>query len=171
LDREQRAALIAQADRSVGDFLHSLSLVPLRPGALASLLVGNLNSQLGVLTIGKDKTGGDRKIKLPPLTAAVFAKFAKDKLPTAPLLSRSDGQAWNKDAWKKPIKTAAAAAGLPESVTAYTLRHSVITDLVTNGLDLLTVAQLSGTSVAMIEKHYGHHRADHAAKALEGLAL
>ena len=171
LDREQRAALIAQADRSVGDFLHSLSLVPLRPGALASLLVGNLNSQLGVLTIGKDKTGGDRKIKLPPLTAAVFAKFAKDKLPTAPLLSRSDGQAWNKDAWKKPIKTAAAAAGLPESVTAYTLRHSVITDLVTNGLDLLTVAQLSGTSVAMIEKHYGHHRADHAAKALAGLAL
>jgi hypothetical protein len=47
----------------------------------------------------------------------------------------------------------------------------VITDLVTNGLDLLTVAQLSGTSVTMIEKHYGHHRADHAAKALAGLAL
>jgi hypothetical protein len=41
----------------------------------------------------------------------------------------------------------------------------------TNGLDLLTVAQLSGTSVDMIEKHYGHHRADHAAKALAGLAL
>ena len=74
-----------------------------------------------------------------------------------------------KDAWKKPIK--AAAAVLPNTVTAYTLRHSVITDLVTNGLDLLTVAQLSGTSVTMIEKHYGHHRADHAAKALAGLAL
>lgn len=171
LDKEQRAALIAQADKSVGDFLRSLSLVPLRPGALASLHVGNLNIQLGVLTIGKDKAGGDRKIKLPPSTATVFAKFAKDKLPTAPLLSRSDGQAWNKDAWKKPIKAAAEAAGLSESVTAYTLRHSVITDLVTNGLDLLTVAQLSGTSVAMIEKHYGHHRADHAAKALAGLAL
>ena len=37
--------------------------------------------------------------------------------------------------------------------------------------DLLTVAQLSGTSVAMIERHYGHLRADHAAAALATLAL
>ena len=54
---------------------------------------------------------------------------------------------------------------------AYTLRHSAITDLVTGGLDLLTVAQLAGTSVAMIERHYGHLRGDHAAQALERLAL
>ena len=72
---------------------------------------------------------------------------------------------------ERPIKTAAEAAGLTETITAYTIRHSVITDLVTNGLDLLTVAQISGTSVAMIEKHYGHYRADHAAKALSKLAL
>jgi site-specific recombinase XerD len=82
-----------------------------------------------------------------------------------------NGKAWNKDAWKGPIKAAVAAAELPSSVTAYSLRHSVITDLVTGGLDLLTVAQLSGTSVAMIERHYGHMRADHAAAALARLAL
>jgi hypothetical protein len=51
------------------------------------------------------------------------------------------------------------------------VHHSVITDLVTNGLALITVAQLSGTSVDMIEKHYSHHRADHATKALAGLSL
>jgi site-specific recombinase XerD len=51
------------------------------------------------------------------------------------------------------------------------MRHSVITDLVTGGLDLLTVALLSGTSVAMIERHYGHLRAEHAAAALATLAL
>ncbi len=51
------------------------------------------------------------------------------------------------------------------------MRHSVITDLVTGGLDLLTVALLSGTSVAMIERHYGHLRAEHAAPALATLAL
>ena len=78
---------------------------------------------------------------------------------------------WNKDAWKGPIKAAAAAAELSPSVTAYSIRHSVITDLVTDGLDLLTVAQLSGTSVAMIERHYGHLRADHAAAALARLML
>lgn len=171
LDRTQRAALIAKADDDLSAFLRCLSLVPLRPGALATLTVDKLNIPLGVLTVGKDKAGRDRKIKLPTSTAKTFTSLTKDKLPAAPLLSRADGKAWDKDSWKKPIKAAAAAAELPEAVTAYTLRHSVITDLVTNGLDLLTVAQLSGTSVAMIEKHYGHHRADHAAKALAGLAL
>jgi site-specific recombinase XerD len=88
-----------------------------------------------------------------------------------PLLARSESTAWNKDAWKGPIKDAVRRAGLPIETTAYTLRHSVISDLVHGGLDLLTVAQISGTSVAMIEKHYGHLRSEVAASALSKLAL
>jgi site-specific recombinase XerD len=65
----------------------------------------------------------------------------------------------------------AAAVGLPDSITDYAMRHSVITDLVTGGLDLMTIAQLSGTSIAMLEKHYSHLRAAHAADALATLAL
>ena len=91
-------------------------------------------------------------------------------MPSAPLFTRADGVTWNKDSWKKPIKAAVKLTGLPDSTTTYTIRHSIITELVTGGLDLLTVAQLSGTSVAMIEKHYGHFRAEHASKALEKLA-
>jgi site-specific recombinase XerD len=68
-------------------------------------------------------------------------------------------------------KDVAMRAGLPAKTTAYTLRHSAITDLVHGGLDLLTVAQISGTSVAMIEKHYGHLRSDIAAEALAKLLL
>lgn len=56
------------------------------------------------------------------------------------------------DAWKHPIKHAAATNKLPDGFSAYTLRHSVITDLVRGGLPVLTVAQLAGTSVAMIER-------------------
>ena len=101
----------------------------------------------------------------------MFATQCKDRPAPAPLFRRHDGKAWNKDAWKGPVKEATVAAGLPPSVTAYAIRHSVITDLVTDGLDLLSVAQLSGTSVAMIERHYGHLRADHAAAALARLSL
>ena len=92
-------------------------------------------------------------------------------MPSAPLLARADGKAWNKDAWKGPVKEAVLSAALPEGTTAYTLRHSVISDLVHDGLDLLTVAQISGTSVAMIERHYGHLRSEVAASALAKLAL
>lgn len=171
LDRSQRINLIESSDPYLGAFLRGLSLIPLRPGALAALKVENMNCKLGVLSVGKDKGGHDRKIKLPPDTSAFYISLCRDKLPTASLFTRSDGKAWDKDSWKKPIKSAAKVAGLTDAITAYSIRHSVITDLVTSGLDLLTVAQISGTSVAMIEKHYGHYRADHAAKALSGLAL
>jgi len=171
LDRAQRRALIAQAPVDVAQFLTGLSLVPLRPGALAGLTVAHFDRRLGVLTIGKDKTGRDRRIKLPEVAAEFFEGHAKDKLPAAPLLARADGSAWNKDAWKKPIRAAALKAKLPAAITAYAMRHSTITDLVSSGLDLLTTAQLSGTSVAMIEKHYGHLQSQRAADALAALAL
>lgn len=54
--------------------------------------------------------------------------------------------------WKGPVKRAAKDAGLSDETCAYPLRHSVITDRVTEGLDLFTVAQVSGASVAMIER-------------------
>jgi hypothetical protein len=58
------------------------------------------------------------------------------------------------------------------AATAYALRHSTITDLIVlHRLDTMTVAQISGTSLPMIEKHYGHLLHDHAANALAGLAL
>lgn len=171
LDRQQRRALIAKAAPDLAVLLRGLSLVPLRPGALAALTVDRYDSRLAVLTIGKDKAGRDRRIKLPEATAHLFAEQCKDRPPLDPLLCREDRKPWNKDAWKGPIKAAAASADLPPTVTAYTIRHSVITDLVTGGLDLLTIAQLSGTSVAMIEQHYGHLQADVAAAALARLAL
>lgn len=171
LDRVERKALAAKAAPDLALLLRGLSLVPLRPGALAALTAGSFDRRLGVLTIGKDKAGKDRRIKLPEATAAFFAERAKDKLPTAPLFAQAGGRAWNKDDWKRPIKEAAASAELPASTTAYALRHSVITDLITGGLDLLTVAQLSGTSVVMIERHYGHLRAEHAAAALATLVI
>lgn len=171
LEIGQRRALIEQAPEDLAAFIRGLSMLPVRPGALACLTVASFDERHGVLLIGKDKAGRDRKIKLPQQTAKFFAEQCRGKTPAAPLLARADGKPWDKDAWKKPLKAAAIAAGLDAAVTAYTLRHSVITDLVTGGLDLLTVAQLSGTSVLMVERHYGHHRAEHAAAALAGLAL
>ena len=171
LDREQRRVLIDRAQADLGRFILGMTLLPLRPGALASLTAGDFDRKHAILKIGKDKAGQDRRIKLPKGTADVLGGLSKDKLPGAPLFARADGKPWDKDSWKKPMKAAADAAGLPADTVTYTLRHSTITDLVTGGLDLLTVAQLSGTSVEMIERHYGHFQVDHAADALAKLAL
>ncbi|MEJ8838058.1 tyrosine-type recombinase/integrase [Ramlibacter sp. AN1133] len=172
LDIEQRRKLIDAARADVSALLRALSMVPLRPGAMAALRVGDFDKRLSTITIGKDKAGADRKITLPKSTAAFFEALCRDKLPATPLLTRADGKAWDKDAWKGPIKDAVKAAGLPHAATAYALRHSAITDLIAlHKLDTLTVAQLSGTSLQMIERHYGHLLREHAASALARLAL
>lgn len=171
LDIDQRRALIANASPDLATLVRAMSLLPMRPGAVAAFKVANFDKRLNSLVIGKDKAGKDRKITLPPSTATFFAEQTKDKTPSAPLFARADGSAWNKDSWKYPFKDAVVAAKLPIAATAYALRHSTITDLIIKGLDTMTVSQLAGTSIVMIEKHYGHLRAEHATKALEGLAL
>jgi integrase len=171
LDGDQRRKLIAGSRDDLANLLRGLCLLPLRPGALAALRVADYDKRLGALRIGKDKSGQDRKISLPETTNQFFSQMARDKLPGAPLIARGDGTVWNKDAWKHPLKDAVCATGLPEAATCYSIRHSVITDLIHGGLDTLTVAQIAGTSVLMIEKHYGHLTQDQARKALGRLTL
>ncbi len=173
LDIAQRRSLIEHAPPDLAILLRVMSLLPLRPGAIAALTASNFDERLGVIAIGKDKAGKDRKITLPASTAAFFATLSQNKLPSAPLCARANGIAWNKDSWKYPFKDAVIAANLPLSATAYALRHSTITDLLTGEakLDTMTVALLSGTSISMIEKHYGHLLHDRAAKGLATLAL
>lgn len=171
LNRDQRRLLLASACNEARFFIEVLNILPLRPGAIAGLVAGDFDKRTAELTIGKDKAGNGRRIVLPVTAARLFAAAARGKLPGAPLFTRSNGKAWDKENWNNPIHDAARKAKLPAGVTAYTLRHSVITDLVAGGLPLLTVAQISGTSAAMIEKHYGHLVADAATKALAELAL
>jgi integrase len=171
LDRGQRRKLVQTIDAEAAPFVRALCLLPLRPGALAALTAGDFDKRTAELTIGKDKTGKPRRIQLPGEAAKLLAAQSKNKLPAAPLFMRANGKAWDKNSWKLPIAAAVASTDLPGDATAYTLRHSTITDLVSAGLPLLTIAQISGTSAEMIERHYGHLASDAAVKALGELAL
>jgi len=187
LDKGQRRAVLENTSDEALPFFKGLCLLPLRPGALAQLTVAEWEPRTNTLTIGKDKgTDGKvepRRVKLPADVAALLTEQATDKLPAAPLFMRDNGKAWDKDSWGDAIEAAVKAVNakadeakrpadrLPAGVSAYTLRHSTITDLVNAGLPLLTIAQISGTSIEMIERHYGHLTGHAAVEALAGLAL
>lgn len=171
LDKVERKNLLANVPLESEPFIRALCLLPLRPGALAKLTAGDFDKKTAELTIGHDKAGKSRRIKLPAAAAELMTDQAKNKLPTAPLFMRANGKSWDKNSWKKPISAGAKLAELPAETTAYTLRHSTITDLVTAGLPLLTIAQISGTSAEMIERHYGHLASDAAVSALGELAI
>jgi integrase len=171
LDEADRKKLVASANQEIEAFLRGLCFLPLRAGALAALTVKDFDPKTRTLTVGRDKSGGARQIVIPPTIAAIVEPHCKDKSPTSPIFARRGGGVWNKDSWKGPIKEAVLAAKLPLGVCAYTLRHSVITELIRKGVPALTVAQLSGTSIAMIERHYGHLVQGDAEKALAGLVF
>jgi integrase len=170
LDRDERRELVESASDESRPLFKALALLPMRPGEVASLKVEHLNTKTKALEIPAAKTG-ERIIPLPSEAFEHFKQCSKDKLPGAWLVSRADKSQWKKEAWRDEVKAAAKKAKLPKSTVAYSLRHSVITDLVVGGLDIFTVAKLAGTSVRMIEKHYGHLQREHARSALEKLAL
>lgn len=168
LDGTQRRALVENASAESRPFFAALNLLPMRPGELASLRVEHLSAAQRALEV----PGGKTEPRVIPLASEALAHFkacAKGKLPQSWLIARADGSQWKKEAWRDEVKPAARRAKLPRATVAYTLRHSLITDLVTGGLDLFTVAKLAGTSVMMIEKHYGHLQREHARAALEKL--
>lgn len=169
LTLEQRTSLVASADPEIQPFLRSMTLLPVRPGALARLTVGRLDQMNSILTVGRDKAGSGRSLPLPEATLKFFQAAAADKPRNAFLFTRKNGKRWDKDSWKGPVKAAVAAAGLPPETTIYTLRHSVLTDLVVGGLDLASVAKLGGTSLLMIDKHYHKLLKGRAADALAAL--
>ncbi|QOQ84223.1 MULTISPECIES: tyrosine-type recombinase/integrase [Comamonas] len=171
LDIAQRRRLIEHAPADLSNFLKGLSLLPLRPGTLAKICVCDFSARLRTLSLPMDKGQERRQIQLSKQAFELCLEQAQNAEPSAPLFRQQTQAAWHKDAWKDRIKLAASQAGLPKETVTYTLRHSTITDLVHQGVDLLTVAQISGTSVKMIEKHYGHLRNEVSSQALEKLSL
>lgn len=147
-----------------------MTLLPFRPAVFANFVALDFDLQQAVLRVERDKKAKDRRVPLPKETADLLEKSCANKKPNESIFVDRNGNPWNKDSWKKAFKSAAKAASLPETVTAYTLRHSVITDLISlHNLDINTVAIISGTSARMIEQYYGHLIKDRAVSALAKL--
>lgn len=61
-------------------------------------------------------------------------------------------------------------AGLDPEITPHWLRHTCATWLMENDCPLWDAAAYTGMSMAVLEKHYGHHRSGHQGRALAALA-
>ena len=70
----------------------------------------------------------------------------------------------------RPVRAAAIAAGLPQSASSYSFRHSSIVRALREGLPVRLVAQIHDTSIQMIERNYtrfmAHALEDMARKAI-----
>lgn len=165
LTLEQRKALLDACQDDLKLLVKAMLLTGARPGELATLNACDFDKRLGCLTL-TGKTGA-RTVAISSAAASFFKEATADKIGAAPMLTTAFGQRWNKDAWKKVFKEAAATARLPEAVVLYSLRHTAISEMILAGMDSFVVAKLAGTSVAMIESNYGHLKHSVVTKKLD----
>jgi integrase len=101
-------------------------------------------------------------VKIAPRLAAHLARWREMDGGKGPVV-RFDG------IFVQSVKTALGRAvelaGLEVGVTAYTLRHTAATWLVSKGVPIWDVAGFLGTSPEMIQKHYGHFAPDYQDRA------
>lgn len=153
LDQKQRVAFLEAVEGDLRDLLTCIALTGCRPGDPAAMLRKDYDSRTASVTFST-KTG-PRNIPVSPAAKALFDRLAESKLPKAHMFTNGK-EPWTPQAWAPMVKAAAAKAGLPPETVAYVLRHSWITDAIVGGMDVVTVARLTGTSLEMINKTYGH---------------
>jgi integrase/recombinase XerD len=149
----------ARRDRAILELLYGCGC---RVSELCGLDVTDLDAGEGALLL----RGKGRKQRLVPVgepaLAAVLAWLVegrgnfKGKRPTAALfVNRCGGRLSRVSVWSL-LKRAGAEAGLPESVSPHTLRHSYATHLLEGGADLRIVQELLGHADISTTEIYTH---------------
>ena len=161
----QRAALIAASDPHAAAFFRGLELTGARPKELASATVGDYDGETLRLAHRKGRPPRLRVRHVVLSTDGIrfFDEQTSGKLPKALIFARDGSRPWERSPWATAFRAAAAAVNetargkerIPPAASAYSFRHARISELLqVHGIDPLTVAAQTGTSLRMIEKAY-----------------
>src|SRR5208337_1761781 len=74
------------------------------------------------------------------------------------VFTRPSGGAYSNMNLAERFQTVRNRAGVRSTITIYSFRHLWVSEMLVAGVDVLLVARMAGTSVAMIERVYGHFR-------------
>jgi integrase len=164
----QRARLVAAAPKPLAALLTGFTHTGARPSELAKATVADFDTKGATVTLRHNKGRGGklrtRAVTLSDAGATFFRAQVRGKLPKAPLITNAEGAHWSDQQWCAGIEKAITTANdtakkpaqrIPAGASAYSFRHTRISELLQlYDVDPLTTAQQTGTSVAMIEKHY-----------------
>jgi integrase len=165
LSPAQRRGLITSASPEAADFLRGLELSGGRPKELAEAAVADFDGERLKLSHRKGRPPKlrSRYVVLDQDGVAFFRARANRKGATGLLFTAAEGKPWRRDMWAEQVraaivlhnKTAQGDARVPTGASAYSFRHARISELLqVYGVDPLTVAAQTGTSLRMIERTY-----------------
>lgn len=160
---EAIAAELAPAYRPLPAFAAATGL---RPEEWQALERRDIDRRRGLLTVrrfasggevvGTGKTPGSRR-EVPLTMAALEALDAiPPRLDTPLVFPAPEGGLLNLDNWRRRVwAPAIEAAGIPTPARIYDLRSTFASNALHAGVGIHLLARLMGTSVRIIERHYG----------------
>jgi integrase len=180
-------------DNSIRVSLNLMLMLGLRSGEARGLRWIDVDFNNGIVSIEKNCGDTLRGLALTELKT----KRSRRKLPLSPILrdilldhkerqdeyARSLGSLWqdsgvicpnttgglmDKATPNKAVKRILnARKELPRRLHAHSMRHSFVSLLISNGLDVVNVAALAGDTIEIISKHYAHSFAERRAAAMD----
>lgn len=154
LDPAQIARLMHRTSGAFNRMIVSALLTGCRAGELKAMKVQDFHANTGTLHVSGGKTG-KRDVVLTDEGVRFFREITAGRPAGDLLLVRDDGSPWAKDDHHRPMAKAVTAAELPADTVFYSLRHTYASQALMAGMNVQLLAENLGTSVTMIERHYG----------------
>jgi len=135
--------------------------------------VRHFNAKTGTLHV-PDRPGcktGERDVTLTNEGVGFFKTLAKNRPMDDALFLTDSKKRWNKSDHHRSMVEATKAAELPDDTFFYTMRHTYASQSLMAGMNTQTLAENMGTSVVMIEKHYGKFTKEARKAQIERSAL
>ncbi len=150
---------LALRDRAMLEIIYATGL---RVSELVSLKLGDLQLDVGYLT-AFGKRSKQRIVPLGEAAIEVLRQYMQDGRPSLDkqrgsqrlFLNRS-GEGLTRQGFWKIIKRRALEAGIRQSITPHTMRHSFATHLLDNGADLRSVQAMLGHADISTTQIYTH---------------
>jgi integrase len=172
-------AYIKEENPLLADFYLFLSLTGCRPAEAIGLRWSDVDEKAGSITIGSVLARGDKGGANPSARVRKGTKTdTTRRIPISPEIRSILEARWNRSMGGVPLdslvfttpkgnpvddrnalnrcwKPALTALGIPYRVP-YAARHTAISQLLHQGVPAIQVAKQMGTSLEMIDRHYGH---------------
>lgn len=154
LDGTQVARLLNVASGGFKRLVTGALLTGCRAGELKAMRVADFHADTSTLHVPGGKTG-ERDVVLTSEGVRFLEGITAGRRPDEVLFVRDDGTSWAKDDHHRPMAAAVGAAKLDPDTVFYSLRHTYASQALMAGMNVQLLAENLGTSVTMIERHYG----------------
>ena len=159
----------------IGDMIRVYHATGCRTHELLNARVCDFQPRAGTLVLGKHKRTHTLREPVPrviPLNAGacgIIRRRCEWRPNDGCIFVNRNGDPYSRSLIDHRFATIREQAGVRPHLTIYSFRHVWISDMLAAGVDALLVARMAGTSVAMIERVYGHFRTSSTRDALARL--